>query len=159
MSEAENTSKKDSPKKDSPKKDSFFKHVKAEFKRCTWPKKEELIRQSTLVIIILPNITSRIGIKIPPMLDHKHWVFPLLGIIMSFVFLYNSFNLVKRFQICSQTYDKLIKQLPQNLRRETIFPKKSKILKQIHPYVVPSIMFFCLFFLSILFFTIYLPFA
>lgn len=114
---------------------------------------------STLVIIILPNITSRIGIKIPPMLDHKHWVFPLLGIIMSFVFLYNSFNLVKRFQICSQTYDKLIKQLPQNLRRETIFPKKSKILKQIHPYVVPSIMFFCLFFLSILFFTIYLPFA
>lgn len=52
MSEAENTSKKDSSKKDSPKKDSFFKHVKAEFKRCTWPKKEELIRQSTLVIII-----------------------------------------------------------------------------------------------------------
>lgn len=42
MSEAEKTSKKD----------SFFKHVKAEFKRCTWPKKEELIRQSTLVIII-----------------------------------------------------------------------------------------------------------
>ena len=42
MSEAEKTSKKV----------SFFKQVKAEFKRCTWPKKEELIRQSTLVIVV-----------------------------------------------------------------------------------------------------------
>lgn len=42
MSEAEKTSKKD----------SFFKHVKAELKRCTWPKKEELIRQSALVIVV-----------------------------------------------------------------------------------------------------------
>ncbi len=42
MSEAEKTSKKG----------SFFKHVKAELKRCTWPKKEELIRQSALVIVV-----------------------------------------------------------------------------------------------------------
>lgn len=42
MSEAEKTSKKD----------SFFKHVKAEMKRCTWPKRDELIRQSALVIVV-----------------------------------------------------------------------------------------------------------
>lgn len=42
MSEAEKTSKKD----------SFFRHVKAEFKRCTWPKREELIRQTSLVIVV-----------------------------------------------------------------------------------------------------------
>ncbi len=42
MSEAEKTSRKD----------NFFKRVKAEFKRCTWPKKDELIRQSVLVIIV-----------------------------------------------------------------------------------------------------------
>ncbi len=42
MSEAEKTSKKG----------NFFKHVKAELKRCTWPKKEELIRQSSLVIVV-----------------------------------------------------------------------------------------------------------
>ena len=42
MSEAEKTSKKG----------SFFKHVKAEFKRCTWPKRAELIRQSSLVIVV-----------------------------------------------------------------------------------------------------------
>ena len=41
MSEAEKTSKKG----------SFFKQVKAEFKRCSWPKKDELIRQSALVIV------------------------------------------------------------------------------------------------------------
>lgn len=34
------------------KKDSFFKRVKAEFKRCTWPKKEEIIRQSGLVVVV-----------------------------------------------------------------------------------------------------------
>lgn len=33
-------------------KGSFFKHVKAEFKRCTWPKRDELIRQSSLVIVV-----------------------------------------------------------------------------------------------------------
>ncbi len=42
MSEAENTSKKG----------AFFKRVAAEFKRCTWPKREELIHQSTLVIVV-----------------------------------------------------------------------------------------------------------
>lgn len=42
MSEAEKTVKKD----------SFFKRVKAELKRCTWPKKDELIRQSGLVIAV-----------------------------------------------------------------------------------------------------------
>ena len=42
MSEAEKTSKAG----------GFFKRVKAEFKRCTWPKRDELIRQSALVIVV-----------------------------------------------------------------------------------------------------------
>ncbi|MCH5266573.1 MAG: preprotein translocase subunit SecE [Lachnospiraceae bacterium] len=41
MSEAEKTSKP-----------SFFKNLKSEFKRCTWPKKEELVKQSALVIAV-----------------------------------------------------------------------------------------------------------
>ena len=41
MSEAEKTSKP-----------SFFKNVKSEFKKCTWPKKEELAKQSALVIVV-----------------------------------------------------------------------------------------------------------
>lgn len=41
MSEAEKTSKP-----------SFFKNVKNELKKCTWPKKEELAKQSALVIVV-----------------------------------------------------------------------------------------------------------
>ncbi len=41
MSEAEKTSKK-----------GFFKNLKKEFKRCTWPKREELVKQSSLVIVV-----------------------------------------------------------------------------------------------------------
>ncbi len=41
MSEAEKTSKT-----------SFFKNVKSEFKKCTWPKKEDLAKQSALVITV-----------------------------------------------------------------------------------------------------------
>ena len=60
MSEEEMTSKPDQaakPEKASKadktsKKGNFFKQVKAEFKRCSWPKKEELIRQSALVIVV-----------------------------------------------------------------------------------------------------------
>jgi len=41
MSEAEKTSKP-----------GFFKNLKSEFKRCTWPKKEDLMKQSALVIVV-----------------------------------------------------------------------------------------------------------
>ncbi|MBQ6537707.1 MAG: preprotein translocase subunit SecE [Eubacterium sp.] len=33
-------------------KPGFFKNLKAEFKKCTWPKKEELAKQSALVIVV-----------------------------------------------------------------------------------------------------------
>ncbi len=33
-------------------KKSFFKNVKSEFKKVVWPKKEELIKQTGLVVII-----------------------------------------------------------------------------------------------------------
>ncbi len=41
MSETEKTSKP-----------GFFKNLKSEFKKCTWPKKEELAKQSALVIAV-----------------------------------------------------------------------------------------------------------
>lgn len=33
-------------------KPGFFKNLKSEFKKCTWPKKEELVKQSALVIVV-----------------------------------------------------------------------------------------------------------
>ena len=41
MSETEKTSKP-----------GFIKNLKSEFKKCTWPKKEELAKQSALVIAV-----------------------------------------------------------------------------------------------------------
>ena len=41
MSEAEKASKP-----------GFFKNLKSEFKKCTWPKKEDLVKQSALVIVV-----------------------------------------------------------------------------------------------------------
>lgn len=41
MSEAEKASKS-----------SFFTNLKSEFRKCTWPKKEELVKQSALVIAV-----------------------------------------------------------------------------------------------------------
>ncbi len=33
-------------------KKSFFKNVKSEFKKVVWPKREELIKQTGLVVVI-----------------------------------------------------------------------------------------------------------
>lgn len=33
-------------------KKSFFQNVKSEFKKVTWPKKESLIKQTALVVVI-----------------------------------------------------------------------------------------------------------
>lgn len=33
-------------------KPGFFRNLKAEFKKCTWPKKQELAKQSALVIFV-----------------------------------------------------------------------------------------------------------
>lgn len=37
---------------DKTSKTSFFTNVKSEFKKCTWPKKEDLVKQSALVIVV-----------------------------------------------------------------------------------------------------------
>ena len=41
MSEAEKASKP-----------GFFKNLKSEFKKCTWPKRDDLVKQSALVIAV-----------------------------------------------------------------------------------------------------------
>ena len=39
-------------KAESTTKKSFFKRVKSEFKKVTWPKKDDLIKQTALVVVI-----------------------------------------------------------------------------------------------------------
>ena len=33
-------------------KPNFFKNLKNEFKKCTWPKKEQLAKQTALVMVV-----------------------------------------------------------------------------------------------------------
>ena len=33
-------------------KPGFFKNLKSEFKKCTWPKAEDLVKQTALVMVV-----------------------------------------------------------------------------------------------------------
>lgn len=53
MSEEAKTSKEPkAPKEVKTSKASFFKSMKSEFKKCTWPKPEELVKQTALVLVV-----------------------------------------------------------------------------------------------------------
>ena len=39
-------------KKPAAQQTRWFKGLKGEFKKCTWPKKEDLVKQSALVIVV-----------------------------------------------------------------------------------------------------------
>lgn len=41
-----------SEEKQSSSKPGFFSNVVSEFKKCTWPKPQDLAKQSTLVIVV-----------------------------------------------------------------------------------------------------------
>ena len=49
---AEKTAKSGKPAKDGAKKASFFKGLKIEFKKITWPDKESTFKQSVAVVAI-----------------------------------------------------------------------------------------------------------
>ena len=49
---AEKTAKSEKPAKDKAKKTSFFKGLKSEFKKITWPDKESTFKQSVAVVTI-----------------------------------------------------------------------------------------------------------
>ncbi len=53
MSEEEKTSKEAKASKEvKTSKAGFFKSMKSEFKKCTWPKPEDLVKQSALVLVV-----------------------------------------------------------------------------------------------------------
>lgn len=53
MSEEAKTSKEPKASKEvKTSKASFFKSMKSEFKKCTWPKPEELVKQTALVLVV-----------------------------------------------------------------------------------------------------------
>ena len=79
-----------------------------------------------------------------------HFVFPIVGILLSFLFLYVSMQYAKRLSKIGETYRDLIEHLPEEFQRKHIYKKdKISFWKQI-AYTVPLIMFFALFSFGVL---------
>ena len=96
---------------------------------------------AALVVMFLPNLTEKLGFTIPTALA-RHYVFPILGIILSFVFFYVSIGQAKRLQASGITYRKLIKQLPEELQRHSITQMREfKMVNHTMAYIIPVAMF------------------
>ncbi len=77
-----------------------------------------------LIVIVLPNIASFIGITLPEM---NNIVFPIIGIIMSIVFLYISLGYVVRLRASSITYENLMNMLAREEYKRTSIKDKEKM--------------------------------
>ena len=106
---------------------------------------------SSLIVMLLPNLVDHFNIAIPAPFSNINWFFPVLGIILAFLFIYNAISLTKRFKAVSSTYMNLaLYQLPAQIRLISINKKQSKKLASIHTYMLPTIMFLGLITLAIL---------
>jgi len=105
---------------------------------------------SSLVVMLLPYLTERIGIQIPDEFALYTKIFPAAGIVLSFAFLYVSLSLAKRFNAVSQTYNKLINQLPEELRRVSIKDLPCKFLDRSPNNILLTCMFLVLLILGII---------
>ena len=107
---------------------------------------------AALVVMLLPNLTERLGITIPEIFSSHKWIFPLAGIVLALIFLYVSLGLAKRFEASSDTYNKLIDLLPKEIQRVRLDELPNKLLNKTHNYILIILMFFVLITLGILMF-------
>lgn len=107
---------------------------------------------ASLIIMLLPNLTERLGIIIPEIFSSHKWIFPLAGIALAIIFLYVSLGLAKRFQASSKTYNNLISLLPEKVQRVKLDELPIKILDKTHNYIIIILMFLVLIIIGILMF-------
>lgn len=105
---------------------------------------------ASLIVMLLPNLVKYFNIDIPEILSKMDYFFPIFGIVIAFIFLYNSIALTRRFQAVSNTYAELINQLPENLQRKKINQRVPVFLKKFHTFLTPFLMFAGLLILGIL---------
>ena len=104
---------------------------------------------AALIVMLLPNLTERVGITIPEKFSLYTKIFPIMGIILSVVFLHVALLLAKRFAAISKTYSNLINQLPEELRRISIKDMPIKLLNYSPNYLLLFSMFLVLLTLGI----------
>lgn len=97
-----------------------------------WEHRDELLWEqvfrcfyATLIVTVLPNIASFVGIELPQ-INAK--LFPIIGIVMSLVFLYVGLGYAMRLRASSKTYVKVMKLLGDE-KYERISIKDRKEMK------------------------------
>lgn len=105
---------------------------------------------ASLIVMLLPYIKNAFEFEIPEELNLK-CLFPILGIILDFLFLYNAILHAKRFKYISRTYNKMISQLPVELQRINFDNDitNETFIKKLRTYLIPCLMFLCLLILGI----------
>lgn len=105
---------------------------------------------AALVVMFLPNLTTKLGFTIPEALN-RHYAFPILGLLLSIVFFYVSIGHAKRLRACGKTYSHLINMLPEDLQRISIYNlKELKFVNHTMGYVLPIAMFIVLLSIGVL---------
>ena len=109
---------------------------------------------ATLIVILLPNIYNYFQMELPPLPD---FAFRIIGILLSFVFLYVSLGYAIRLHNISESYRLILNKLPDEYKQiplDTMNYKGipiGKIFKKRLAYTICIILFLSLFSLSLLF--------
>lgn len=111
---------------------------------------------ATLIVILLPNIYNYFQMELPSLPD---WGFRIIGIFLSFVFLYISLGYAVRLHNISESYRLILNKLPDEYKQIHIDSMNykgipiGKIFKPRLGYMICIILFFSLLLLSLLFIT------
>ena len=96
-----------------------------------WEHRDELLWSqvfrffyATLIVTILPNITTFVGIELP---EINTKLFPIMGMLMALVFLYVGLGYGIRMGASSLTYEKMIKLLGDEEIERISIKDRSKI--------------------------------
>lgn len=109
---------------------------------------------ASLTVMLLPYVKNIFEFEIPEILN-TNLFFPIFGIVLDFIFLYNAISLTKRFRYTSKTYNKMICQLPEELRRVNFDNNinDDSFWQKAHTYLIPSLMFLGLLILGVILIT------
>lgn len=100
-----------------------------------------------LVIILVPNLINYFQIDLHSL---PNFTFRLIGLLLSFMFLYFNLGNALRFKAIGDTYQAIINELPEKYRRISIKQYKySKLFTANLYFIVSNILFLSLFLLSL----------
>lgn len=103
---------------------------------------------ATLIVMLIPNLTTYLKICLPSSIPVK--AFPVIGLIMSIVFLFISLQYAMRLSASADTYEKIINILDEKYRRVSLEKMHyGKLFKIPISILFPVLMFLALFVVGI----------